>query len=67
MKIIIEKADLERIAEDILHEATMLSFTDEDDAGDDLSFYVPMIQADAERLKRLADESKPMSAEGGGR
>ena len=59
MKIIIEKSDLERIAEDIQHEATMLSFTDEEDAGDDLSFYVPMILEDAEKLQRIIDEAKP--------
>ena len=67
MKIIIEKSDLERIADDILHEVTMLTLSDEEDAADDLSFYVPMIFEDAEKLKRLAEEGEPVVTEGGGR
>ncbi|MBR0266462.1 MAG: hypothetical protein IJQ71_03395 [Clostridia bacterium] len=66
MKIIIEKSDLERIVDDIQHEADMLSLADESTAAEDLSFYVPMIQGDVEDLKRLIETEKPASAEGGG-
>ena len=59
MKIIIEKSDLERIADDIQHEATMLDLADADSAAEDIAFYVPMILGDIEQLKRLADDGEP--------
>ena len=55
MKIMIEKNELERIAADIQHEATMLDLADEESAKEDLDFYVPMILDDADKLQRLAD------------
>ena len=60
MKIIIEKSDLDRLIDDIQHEADMLSLADETTAAEDLSFYVPMIQGDVEELKRLADAAEPV-------
>lgn len=65
MKLLVEKADLEAIAEDLLHNSMMLEFTDTDNAEDDLAFYLPRIRDNAEQLKRLADESAPAATEGG--
>ena len=64
MKIMIEKDELEHIAENIQHEATMLDLADEDSAADDISFYVPMILNDADKLKRLADDGEPENTGG---
>lgn len=59
MKKIIEADDLLRIAEEIEHNALMLSMTDVDSAEDDISFYLPVIQNCAQDLKEIAEVSKP--------
>ena len=59
MKRIIETDDLFRIAEEIEHNALMLSMTDGDSAEDDISFYLPVIQNCARDLKEIAEVSKP--------
>ena len=64
MKIMIEKNELERIAEDIQHEATMLDLADEESAAEDISFYVPMILDDVIKLKCLADDGQPAATGG---
>ena len=51
MKISVESKDLISIADDIQHNCTMLSFTDEEDAEDDVAYYVPVIQQLADDLK----------------
>lgn len=59
MKKIIESNDLHRIAEEILHNALMLSMTDSDSVEDDISFYLPVIQNCASDLKEIAEVSEP--------
>ena len=62
MKIIIEKEDLERLAEDIRHNASMLELSEKDEAAEEISFYVPVIQEDAAMLKRMADTAETWRA-----
>ena len=59
MKKIIEADDLLKVAEEIEHNALMLSMTDSDSAEDDISFYIPVIQNCARDLKEIAEVSKP--------
>ena len=59
MKKIIEADDLLRIAEEIEHNALMLSMTDGDSAEDDISFYLPVIQNCARDLKDIVEVSEP--------
>lgn len=59
MKKIIEARDLHRIADEIIHNVTMLGYTDPEDAEDDLDFYLPCIEQAARDIKGIADASKP--------
>jgi len=65
MKIIIDKTDLERIAEDLLHNAAMLEMSDEDEIEDNLAFYLPRIEDNAFQLRQLVDNGQPVPPEGG--
>ena len=65
MKIIIDKTDLERIAEDLLHNAAMLEMSDEDEIEDNLAFYLPRIEDNAFQLRQLVDNGQTVTPEGG--
>ena len=55
MIISVESKDLLTIAEQIQHNCAMLSYTDAEDAEDDVGFYVPVIQQLADELKEYTE------------
>ncbi len=63
MRIEIESNDLLAIADEIEHNCTMLGYTDGEDAEDDLSFYVPVIREQAQRLRTLAAHKEKQTDE----
>lgn len=58
MKISVESKDLITIAEEIQRNCDLLSYTDAEDAEDDVAFYVPVIRTLADDLQELAEQKE---------
>lgn len=55
MKITIDAQDVRNIAEEIRRNCDLLSYTDSENAEDDICFYVPVIWSLADDLIRITD------------
>lgn len=55
MKITIDSRDIRSIAEEIQRNCDLLSYTDADNAEEDISYYVPVIRDLADNLVRITD------------
>ena len=66
MIISVESKDLISIAEEIQRNCDLLSYTDAEDAEDDVAFYVPAIRQLADELEEHAERKEREALKGGG-
>lgn len=65
MKIEVDSKDLHTIADQIEHNCNMLSYTDAEDAEDDVEFYVPVIKELADDLRAITNLAMQRQTPGG--